>query len=373
MSYKTLEELHKDFPWKTPEKFIPLARRYGFTDANKVRQFLKGIVHDKKPVKPVWFPVFSSTGDSYQFDILIQQKLQPFLIVININTRKAYAYPLKSKKATEVCKALTAFLNEVKNVKVMTSDSDSSFLSNEVLRLLQSHNISYRTTEENNHHVLGIINRFIRTIRDLNTERDFTTGKMKAIIRLYNQSPHRSLGNKAPDEMTKEDEKAYIARKEEETRNIKLPEYKPGERVRVLLDKERIGKRRMAYTDKSFIIDGKSGNQWLIRASDGSIDKMPSNKLIRAGPSVKLADTIKQGKRGIISKILSYDNRYDKYKVLFDEGTVDNIPAKNLREGNPLKLSLMEKQFWYGRIKDSELFGQSPNGKKLPPKISQLC
>ena len=357
-SYKTLAELHKDFPWKTPEKFIPLARRYGFTNANEVRQFLKGIVHDKKPVKPVWLPVFSTSGDSYQFDILVQQSLPPFLIIIN-NTRKAYAYPLKNKKASEVCRALSEFFNDVKNVKVMVSDSDSAFLSNDVLRLLQNHKVSYRTTEDSNHHVLGIINRFMRTIRDLNSERDFTVDKMKQIIALDNKSPHRSLGNKAPDDMTKEDEDLYIARKQEETRSIKLPEYKPGERVRLLLDKERIGKHRMTYTDKSYIIDGKSGNQWIVRAKDGSVDKIPSHKLIRAGSNVPLADSLKQGKRGVVEKILSYDNRHDKYKVLFDEGTIDGIPAKNLREGNPLRLSIIEKQFWYG--------------KDLPPKIKLVC
>ena len=51
-------------------------------------------------------------------------------------------------------------------------------------------------------------------------------------------------------------------------------------------------------------------------------------------------------KEGLLKKIISYDERSDKYKVAWDTGEESVIPAKNLREGSPLKLSPLERVFW---------------------------
>ena len=366
---QSLDELFKKYPWKTPAKFIPLARRYGFNDEKEVRKFLATqVIHDKRPVKPKFLPVFSSTGDSYQFDILVQPRARPFLVFININTRMSYAYQMQNKTAAEVKKALSRFFDDVPNVKVLVSDSDSAFLSNEVLQLMKQRNVAYRNTEDNNHHVLGIINRFIRTLRDMNKERYFTAEKMALLIDAYNNSPHRSIG-KAPAEMTKEDEAEYMKRKEEETSKISIVEFKPNERVRVLLERSKIGKNRSAYSDYAYIIDGKRGHQWIIKAKDGSTDSVPAHQLIKATPNIPLAETLKSGKRGIVSKIDSYNASTDRYKVTYDEGTTDTIPARNMREGHPLVLSFMERQYWNGK------FAKQTSGyniaRQLPSKIKQ--
>ena len=36
-NYNSLQELFNDFPWKTPSKFIPLAKRFGFTNENEIK------------------------------------------------------------------------------------------------------------------------------------------------------------------------------------------------------------------------------------------------------------------------------------------------------------------------------------------------
>ena len=45
MTYKTIDELFKKFPWKTPSKFVPLAKRYGLTEEAALN-YLKKVVHD---------------------------------------------------------------------------------------------------------------------------------------------------------------------------------------------------------------------------------------------------------------------------------------------------------------------------------------
>jgi hypothetical protein len=47
------------------------------------------------------------------------------------------------------------------------SDEEPAFLSNAVLDFMKDNNLKFRTVTDNDHHLLGIINRFIRTIRDL--------------------------------------------------------------------------------------------------------------------------------------------------------------------------------------------------------------
>ncbi|KAK8836406.1 hypothetical protein M9Y10_039749 [Tritrichomonas musculus] len=59
-----------------------------------------------------------------------------------------------------------------------------------------------------------------------------------------------------------------------------------------------------------------------------------------------LANTIKNGKRGAVDKIISYDEKKNKYKVQYEGGVQDSIPAKNLREGNPARLSTLELEYW---------------------------
>ena len=72
----------------------------------------------------------------------------------------------------------------------------------------------------------------------------------------------------------------------------------------------------------------------------------PHYRLAKADKRYKLADTIRNKQQGIVDKLLDYDAKKDKYKVIYDEGTKDTIPAKNLRETEPNRLSEMELGYW---------------------------
>ena len=359
--FEGIKQLFEKYPWRTASKFIPLAKRYGFSE-EEAREFLKeSAPRDARVPKPRFTPIFSTTGKSYQFDTLIQRRLKPFLVFINVNTRKAYAYQMMNKGSVEVLKALEKFVRDAGEVKVLTSDQDSAYLSDRVLSFLREHEIGYRTTEDNNHNVLGIGKRFIRTLRDLNGGEEFTELRMKELISEYNQSPHWSLKGKSPSEMTDEDEKEYIKRKEKESESAMV--FEEGDRVRIVLDKKPLEKRRSNLSREAYLVIGVSGKQYIIKAADGSVDKYPAYRLVKCDSRYPLAKTIKQGKRGVVERIIRYNEKRDKYRVQYDEGTIDEIPAKNLREGSPLKLSFLERQFWAR---------ESGNGKKVPKAIRAI-
>ena len=122
--------------------------------------------------------------------------------------------------------------------------------------------------------------------------------------------------------------------------------FKEGERVRIIQDKSPLTKHRTNLSKEAYIVDGRDRNQIIIRSKDGSIDTYPAYRLIKSDKRYKLADTIKNQQRGIVDKILKYDEKKGKYNVLYDEGTKDVIPSKNMREAEPTKLSSMELSYW---------------------------
>ena len=267
--------------------------------------------HDERVEKPLYLPIFSRTKGEYQIDTMFVSGNPPYLIAININTRKAYGYCMKDKSARSVKEALIKFFNEVGDVKKITSDQDSAYLSADVLTFLKEKGVDYRTTEDNNHNVLGIINRFMRTLRDLANSSGMSEARMKRIIKEYNNSPHSSLSDRSPNSITDTDEDEYIKAKAELTESIKgTYDFKDGDHVRIVLEKNKIGKNRSNLSNEAYIIDGKDGNNFIIKSKDGSIDKSYGIHVARIAnlPTelIKRADEI----------LSSYENRKLKKEIV---------------------------------------------------------
>lgn len=348
-SIKTIDDVYRKFPTNTLSKFTKFAKQYGFT-AQEAKSYLnEKVVHDQKIPPPQYMHIYSKTPNSFQMDTFINEKVKGgtnYLMFINVNTRKAYAYHMIGKGAEQVKLSLNKFIHDEPNCKSILSDQDSAYLSNEVITWMKQHNINYRTTEDEDHNKLGIINRFMRTIRNMASYKGYETkipiSVMKQIITSYNEMPHRSLDNKSPNEMTPEDEQDYINKHEQNNPY----DFKEGDKVRVVLDKQPLLKRRSRLTKEAYVIDSRIGNQFLIKSKDVSVDKIPGYKLVKSNPNVPIADTLKQGKRGIIEQITGYNVKKDKYNIIYEGGVRDTIPAVNLREGNPTKLSRIEREYW---------------------------
>ena len=324
-----LNDLHKKYPWKTISNFGPIAKKHGFSE-QEVKEFLKkDIVHDKLKLntsaRNYYLPIYGRQRGVYQFDTLIQSNQKKsrgniyypreFLIIININSRKGYAYPLRTKSSLEVYKALCDFYKECSDKPTqMTSDQDPAYLSHSVIDFMKENHIDYRTTEDNNHNILGIINRFILTLRNLNQERDFTKKSMSRLIDLYNNTEHSSTGIK-PNDFTAEDEIKYIDKMNELTNTIKERDgfrLKPGTKVRIINDTSTIGKKRSNLSKDYYQIVSADGNAYLIKARDESVASYPRYRLV---PSSKgsFAETLNHAKRGIVSEIISYNEDTNKY------------------------------------------------------------
>ena len=98
---------------------------------------------------------------------------------------------MSARGAKEVLRSLNKFIKEEPECKSITSDEDSAYLSISVLDFMREHNIIYITTTDNDHNKLGIINRFMRTIRDMKANEP--NNDILTLVDSYNDMPHRSL------------------------------------------------------------------------------------------------------------------------------------------------------------------------------------
>jgi hypothetical protein len=105
------------------------------------------VIIPESEIKQHYIPIFSKEGGTYQFDTW-DRKGHYFLILININTKKAYAYPMPQKNAMYVGGALEAFWDDVKDVKVMVSDQDSAYCSMEIQQAFRKRKIKHVTTHK---------------------------------------------------------------------------------------------------------------------------------------------------------------------------------------------------------------------------------
>ena len=176
----------KKTKFKSADKLVPyLKRKFPETSIKEIKDIVTTqIPHDLYTKKirenSVYFNKnFSQSTNAYQMDIFVNSNGNPpyYLMFINANTRFAVAISLRSRNTTDVLQAIKDFVSTHK-VKTIISDNEPAFMSQEVIRYLISKDIDlYTIIAENMNTGLAIINRFMRTIRDLK-------GKNKPIDRL---------------------------------------------------------------------------------------------------------------------------------------------------------------------------------------------
>ena len=178
-------------------------------------------VHDQ--IKKYQFKTYSQVPGGYIGDIFFNKSKFACLLLININTRKAYGYALNdveikplsqtndygnreytivysttNKKTTiNLIDAFKKFLKDI-NYKItsLRFDGESAIKSNLFQTLLQNYKIKFIPVIKDSHTSLGLIDRLCRTIRDIsyNTRTKILNQKdIDKILDIYNNMYHSSL------------------------------------------------------------------------------------------------------------------------------------------------------------------------------------
>ncbi|OHT06463.1 hypothetical protein TRFO_25487 [Tritrichomonas foetus] len=308
-----------------------------------------------KTNKKYMLPIFSGMKNAYQMDTLENTAHIPppyFLIFINVNTRMGYAYPMETKDSESVLTAFVQFLSEVGKVSEITCDNDPSYTTESMRQLFQANGIRMRRTRYNDHNKLGIINRFIKTLRDLNKTTTFTADSMRKCIEVYNSNPHSSIG-KAPEDFNDKDETKYIRKKWDETdkkRSAGL--LNPGQKVRLLdeSDPKRMHKKRYNYIPAYVKIVGVDGNTVQVQSEKGNVESFPRYKVVPDdNENLPFQQYINKGNMAPIRTINSYNETINKYNVTYEDNETEDTLPRNLRIDRPFEMSQIEKDYWKKR------------------------
>ena len=326
-----------------------------------LRKWVEEIWHDTlRNNKLYMVKIFSRTPGSYNMDLMDNGKgnnPRYWYIFININTRYAIAYPLQSKSAEDIRNVLSDFINKYKPTK-LTSDQEAG--------------INSQTTQivtEQNHTSLAIIDRFIRTLRDLNTPSDkskhqsthikytyLSHKRMRKLLDKYNSTYHTTI-KCTPEEMQNDPnkEKDYIFKCLDSKRRqsgMKDMELKKGSYVFYLIPKEFMKKRRYYSSRECYQIAEVKGNMYTIIAQDGSVKNLPRHRLIQCKPdgskpsNIKFAESFPGAWNGLIQSVVGFNRQSNHYRVIFTipnkpRGWADVLPPSYLSKQDKLNAPIV--------------------------------
>ena len=292
-------------------------------------------------------------GDIY--DNLAGNDPRYWYIFINTNTRYAVAYPLNSRRAQDINGALQQFVGEC-HPKKLTHDEESGLVTQQNEDYLKNNGCALFIVTEKNHSTLGIIDRFIRTLRDMNrpgeepgkqsTDDEFTyiePRKMNEMLWSYNTTIHSSTGM-TPKEMNDDPQKEvqYIQKcLEKELNQYAVKDFKlqKGDKVRYLLPRNSMGKRRYMTSREVYTIDSMLGNNYTIIGQDGSTMNLPRWRLIKVNETKPMAESTGNGGSGAIVRVLGRNNTRKKFRVMMGrpDGTTyrAEVAVRDLRLPHP--------------------------------------
>ena len=356
LGFKSLEKVYKSVKEKFPNVTKKIIKEY--LDSNAVDK--KSVVN-QKIIKNRMGKSYSSYIGGWQMDIFIFKR-KYYLLAIEMNSRYAYISKLiKSKATKDVLPEIKIFVEKFKPVSI-SCDNEASFTSSETINYLISRNVELRVITEQIHSSLGILNRFCRTLRDMEFQNKLS---LEECVDIYNNSYHRIIKTKPITiHNDSELEEVYISRCIFEN-NLKLKklheEIKPGMKVRYVEENEnKLKKIRYKLSPFYYLVDSIDNFKAVIIAKDGSSKTVPLyriSKLNSKETRIPFAETFEGTSRGVIDEMIDYNpkNKSAKVKFKLADGSfvIQTIPLRFIREQFPTRVSDIEMEFL---MKNSDKF-----------------
>jgi hypothetical protein len=208
------------------------------------------------------------------------------LCIIDVFTRKVWTYAMKKKDNDNVQESFKKFLQQsgIQNntPTILMSDNDSTFINKSFQEILEKNKIIHQPNIIDDHHALGLIDRFARTIKTIftrlfvQTKSDNWIDHIDEIVGHYNNNGHTAIDNIKPNDafLKKNLQKIYNINYEKSLFNISVSDIDVNDKVRIKLK----GKFRKGtdarYTDEVYTVTKVRGNS--ITLDDDKVYKRSS-------------------------------------------------------------------------------------------------
>ena len=291
-----------NYPYRTYSKLKSLYDEIDDSNIKHYNNFNVKKIKDNYSLK-----TYSNVKNSFIGDIFFESNISAFLLLININTRYAYAYQLgeintteiinidennkeyemsyitKGRKTTnEIIKAFEKFI-KICPVNILRFDGERAIGSKRFEEYLNNNNIKFISAIPGVHTSLSLIDRLSRTIRDiafnLNYEGIYTQEIMNKILNYYNNSRHETL--------TKTLFKAYPELKQDYPNGISPKDVNENNELETLYVKECI-KYNLFITSQNNYKLNKNDNVKVVNIND----KMKKKRTILNKDDYKVIDKV---------------------------------------------------------------------------------
>jgi hypothetical protein len=274
---------HPEYKLLGKAKFLKLASEEGIDKSVATKYFENrelNQIYSKKKAKDKL--VITAPPYSFQIDIIELTKFKTtnngiyrFLLCVDIISRKAFAYPLKSGKMTEILNQYEQFIKDVG--EQIHSVAGDDFFNNAIFQTYNDElGITVITGVAKDDHLtpqgnkLGIVDRLTRTIKNyiekymLENETTKWTKFLPKIVDLYNNTPHRAHNSySTPQEVYDDEDYGQKLFEGQFKKNEKIVmEFAPDDKVRLLLGKNKFQKESARYSTEIYKVIEQIGHQF---------------------------------------------------------------------------------------------------------------
>ena len=233
--------------------------------------------------------------NSFQIDLVLlptYQKhnhgIREFLMLIDILSRKVWAYPLKNGKMETVMIEYKKFVNSVSKKKIMSIEGDDFFSAAVFKEYNNANGINTFTDIAKDDHLtnhgnkLGIIDRAVRTIKNiiekylLIHDTNNWVDAIYGLINLYNDTPHSSLQDRTPNDAYDDEKYLLLKYLKNQRYNDSIQSglhLHVGDKVRAVVGKNVFDKEKAPFSKEIYTIDREDGRRFIIVDEKGTAMK----------------------------------------------------------------------------------------------------
>jgi transposase InsO family protein len=302
---------------------------------------------------------FARTNKGYKY----------ILCIIDVFTRKVWTYKMQLKNSKNVQDSFNDFLQksgiQSNTPSILMSDNDPTFTNESFQVILRENKIIHQPNIIDDHHALGLIDRFARTLKTIftrlfvQTKSDNWIDHIDEIVGNYNNNGHTAIDNIKPNDafLKKNLKKIYNINYEKSLFNISVSDIDVNDKVRIKLK----GKFRKGtdarYTDEVYTVTKVRGNS--ITLDDDKVYKRSSllivppttvsnekNVIVRVQRQNKIERNIQQEGLDVANIVLN-KRRRDTLLNTLDNNVEKPLPvinsAKKIPSTPKSKVPLTEK------------------------------